>query len=271
VRGPAAHTTTWDYRPGTFTPLSQTERTLPYEPSSAGDAGQRWYDERFYGIVTDIVGTPTELVDADGAIAWRHRPTLWGVDPAPAPGAVHCPLRFPGQYHDAENGLHYNFSRYYDPSTGRYGTPDPLGLAPAPNPRTYVGNPLRWIDPLGLAPYEPERVYDDSEYGKHGSKPRNTSRGVASAAPKDGQAALERSFDPSPDNEAVFRRYGVDYENQEIVVLDRHRYITDKDDKIIKEIYHGHVPDPSTIPSKILTQLKRMGMIDKKFRVLPPP
>ncbi|MFD8463152.1 RHS repeat-associated core domain-containing protein [Streptomyces antimycoticus] len=61
-----------------------------------------------------------------------------------------CPLRFPGQYADPETGLHYNLFRYYDPETARYLTPDPLGLAPADNPHTYVVNPLTWADPLGL-------------------------------------------------------------------------------------------------------------------------
>jgi RHS repeat-associated protein len=266
--------TTWDHQPGTFTPLTQIDQTLPPGPPAgpfpAGDTAQEWFDQRFYGIVTDLLGTPTELVDAAGNITWRPRQTLWGIDTAPPAGDVHCPLRFPGQYCDAESRLHYNFHRYYDPTTGHYGAPDPLGLAPAPNPRTYVENPFRWTDPLGLAPYEPQRVYDDSEYNKHRGASRNTSRGVASPAPKDGQAALDRSFDPSPDNPAVFRRYGVDHGNQEIVVLDRHHFITDKDGKITKEIYHGHVPDPSTIPSQITTQLRRQGMIDKKFRVLPP-
>ncbi|MEV5430217.1 RHS repeat-associated core domain-containing protein [Streptomyces sp. NPDC052701] len=41
----------------------------------------------------------------------------------------------------------------YDPETGRYTSPDPLGLAPAPNPVAYVHNPHTWTDPLGLSPY----------------------------------------------------------------------------------------------------------------------
>jgi len=39
------------------------------------------------------------------------------------------PLRFQGQYHDPESGLHYNRHRYYNPETGRYLTPDPSKLA----------------------------------------------------------------------------------------------------------------------------------------------
>jgi RHS repeat-associated protein len=61
-------------------------------------------------------------------------------------------LRFPGQLHDPETGLHYNNQRYYDPLTGRYLNPDPLGLAPGPDPHAYVTNPTTWTDPLGLNP-----------------------------------------------------------------------------------------------------------------------
>ncbi|WP_205873679.1 HNH endonuclease signature motif containing protein [Mycobacterium camsae] len=38
------------------------------------------------------------------------------------------------------------------PHTARYTTPDPLGLAPAPNPHTYAQNPTTTIDLFGLAP-----------------------------------------------------------------------------------------------------------------------
>ncbi|MEV8058855.1 DUF6531 domain-containing protein [Streptomyces antimycoticus] len=129
-------TTTWDYAPDTYRPLTQTERGPDFS--------------RFHAVVTDPTGTPTELITRDGQLAWQHRTTLWGTPLPTPPDAVDCPLRFPGQYADPETGLHYNHFRYYDPETARYLTPDPLGLAPAPSPQTYVRNPQSWQDPLGL-------------------------------------------------------------------------------------------------------------------------
>ena len=57
----------------------------------------------------------------------------------------------PGQYYDQETGLHYNWFRYYDPSTGRYITSDPIGLAGRPNTYLYANaNPVIFSDPQGL-------------------------------------------------------------------------------------------------------------------------
>jgi RHS repeat-associated protein len=132
---------TWDYQPGAFTPLVQR--------ASWRRAPQDEVDQEFYAIVTDLIGAPAELVGPDGNLAGYQQRTLWGTT-LWKPGGAATPLRFPGQYADPETGLHYNNHRYYDPLTGRYLTPDPLGLAPGPNPHTYVPNPTIATDPLGL-------------------------------------------------------------------------------------------------------------------------
>ncbi|MEU6838596.1 putative T7SS-secreted protein [Streptomyces rubiginosohelvolus] len=143
---------TWDH--DGFRPLTQTERILP------SDLSQGSINERFFTIVTDLVGSPTELIDESGEIAWHARNTLWGVTSWAVHSTTYTPLRFPGQYFDPETGLHYNFHRYYDPEISRYFTVDPLGLVPASNPVAYVGNPHTWADPLGLGPCPPPSLAD---------------------------------------------------------------------------------------------------------------
>lgn len=146
--GGSGRTTVWEWRPGTFRPLSQTERTPLRE------APQEWINEQFYAIVTDLVGTPTEMVDPVGNLAWRPGTILWDASAVQGPKGASCPLRFPGQYHDSETGLNYNYHRYYDPAVGRYESNDPLGLEGGFNPHAYVPNPINWLDPLGLTPCE---------------------------------------------------------------------------------------------------------------------
>ncbi|MFF4692187.1 DUF6531 domain-containing protein [Streptomyces sp. NPDC001307] len=137
-------TLTWDH--DGLTPITQTET------KSLATAPQEIIDQRFFAIVTDQIGTPTELVDEAGTVAWRTRATLWGATTWNKNAHAYTPLRFPGQYYDPETGLHYNYFRYYDPESARYLTQDPLGLLPAPNPAAYVDNPHMFSDPLGLAP-----------------------------------------------------------------------------------------------------------------------
>ncbi|MFE9575344.1 putative T7SS-secreted protein [Nocardia sp. NPDC006044] len=133
-------TTRWQYQPNTHTPITQT-------------TDQDTVDREFYAIVTDLVGTPTELIDPDTAHSAATATTdLWGNTAWTGDAAT--PLRYPGQIHDPETGLHYNLHRTYDPTTGRYLTTDPLGLTASANPSTYPHNPTTWSDPLGLIPNE---------------------------------------------------------------------------------------------------------------------
>ncbi|GGQ01984.1 RHS repeat-associated core domain-containing protein [Streptomyces roseolilacinus] len=138
-------TLTWDY--DGRVPLTQLERrTGALQPSITDQE----VDARFFAIVTDLIGAPTELVDENGGIAWQSRTTVWGTTSWNRGALAYTPLRFPGQYDDPETGLYYNCFRYYDPTIGRYLSPDPLGLDAAPNPVAYVVNPHLWMDPEGL-------------------------------------------------------------------------------------------------------------------------
>ncbi|MGV9250464.1 RHS repeat-associated core domain-containing protein [Streptomyces sp. NPDC003697] len=136
-------TLTWEYEG--HRPLAQYER----KPVS-----QEECDSRFFAIVTDLIGTPTELVSEDGDIVWHTRTSAWGTTAVNADATTYTPLRYPGQYADPETGLHSSYFRHYDPETARFISPDPLGLAPAPNPVAYVPNAQTWLDPLGLTAEE---------------------------------------------------------------------------------------------------------------------
>ena len=61
-------------------------------------------------------------------------------------------IRFQGQWHDVETGLHYNRFRYYDPEVGRFIHQDPIGLLGGFNLYQYAQNPYNWIDLFGLRP-----------------------------------------------------------------------------------------------------------------------
>ncbi|MCZ0994250.1 hypothetical protein O1L44_15675 [Streptomyces noursei] len=178
-RSPYPITLTWDH--DGLRPIAQTER------KSLAQAPQQDIDQRFFAIVTDLVGTPTDLVDEVGTSAWRTQNTVWGATAWTRSSIAYTPLRFPGQYFDPESGLHYNCHRYYAPESGRYASVDPLGLAPASNPVSYVHNPHTWFDQLGLAPegcgrpfpvYRTPKAADAAYERLHGPNPANHQPGV---------------------------------------------------------------------------------------------
>ncbi|KAB8170895.1 hypothetical protein FH609_001805 [Streptomyces sp. 3MP-14] len=113
---PDGSVTSWHWAPGDHRrPLAQTE--------SGG---------RFLAVVTDPDGTPTELVDEFGDVAWRRRATPWGAPTGQGSDTAHCPLGFPGQLYDEETGLFHDYRhghRAYDPADARCLSPvaDPAG------------------------------------------------------------------------------------------------------------------------------------------------
>ncbi len=107
-------------------------------------------------FTTDYLTTPRIGTDEQQNIVWRWESDAYGQEEPEVfldyQGQVrNIRLRFPGQYFDQETQLHYNHYRYYDPTTGRYITSDPIGLAGGLNTYIYANaNPLIFIDPDGL-------------------------------------------------------------------------------------------------------------------------
>jgi len=130
----------YSYLPQYYTPVQMTEATGTYF------------------VHLDHLGSP-RLITANNAnqdLVWKWDSDAFGKTAAleDVDGNaqnVTFNFRFPGQYYDVETGLHYNYYRYYDPSTGRYTRSDPIGLLGGLNTYGYVfGNPIKNYDPNGL-------------------------------------------------------------------------------------------------------------------------
>lgn len=105
-----------------------------------------------YSIVTDYLGTPTDMYDGEGKNTWHTELDIYGrVRTFDGSDISDCPFRYQGQYQDAETGLYYNRFRYYDPEVGSYISKDPIGLAGGnPTLYGYVKDTNGWLDRLGL-------------------------------------------------------------------------------------------------------------------------
>ncbi|CAI8867651.1 RHS repeat-associated core domain-containing protein [Pseudomonas sp. IT-P291] len=133
------HYRSYVYEPGSFRPLALLDG------KGRADACPLYYQ-------LDHLGTPQELTSYGGGVVWSAKYTAHGKLRERSHGdgeRLEQPLRFQGQYFDAESGLHYNRHRYYQPDIGRYLTQNPVKLAAGLNPYRYTWNPIGWVDPLG--------------------------------------------------------------------------------------------------------------------------
>ena len=160
------------YEAGSFVPLAQfvtasvtgietpvwkpTDRYLP-EEDPLQRVPQRTAEARVFYYHCDQIGTPLMMTDDVGDVVWEASYKAWGearkvIERASKAAGItpRNPIRFQGQQEDAETGLSYNRHRYYDTTTGRFISHDPIGLAGGLNLYQYAPNPIQWIDPLGL-------------------------------------------------------------------------------------------------------------------------
>ncbi|WP_428557339.1 RHS repeat-associated core domain-containing protein [Pseudomonas edaphica] len=165
------------YEPDSFRPLALLEGFGPE-------------DTKPFHYQLDHLGTPQELTNPEGEIVWSAHYRAYGEIARLDIRKIDNPLRFQGQYFDAESGLHYNRHRYYNPDIGRYLTPDPVKLAGGINAYRYVPNPTGWVDPLGL----------NSCPGEHGCKSKSEAVDIAKAKVNKGEPKQ-----PASNSEYLFR------------------------------------------------------------------
>ncbi len=123
--------------------------------------------ENIYYYHNDHLGAPRALTNGSGDLVWKGFYAPFGAVNINS-ASIENNLRFPGQYYDTETGLHYNWNRYYDPKTGRYITPDPIGLEGGINPFVYVaGNPVNFADVWGLWGEDVHSGIGNSDYGTY--------------------------------------------------------------------------------------------------------
>ena len=180
-RAERSHTVHYISEPGGFTPLLQARRegSIELKPTTdvkalmavndgqyAQELDPLWNGELDHDIEPfhpteiayyqcDHLGTPQELTDHEGRLAWGAQYKAWGqakevISDAARKAGFTNPIRFQGQYLDEETGLHYNRHRYYDPHSGRFVSSDPVGLQGGLNLHAYAPNPVQYLDPLGL-------------------------------------------------------------------------------------------------------------------------
>ncbi len=105
---------------------------------------------KLYFVHSDGSGQPFLVTNESQEAVWLADNDTFGQS-HPIIEHIEFNLRLPGQYYDAESGLHQNLYRNYDPEVGHYLEPDPLGPVSSNDVFGYANqNPRQFVDPLGL-------------------------------------------------------------------------------------------------------------------------
>ncbi|MDY6903120.1 MAG: RHS repeat-associated core domain-containing protein [Thermodesulfobacteriota bacterium] len=137
---------------GEYDAVGNEIKTYGWQPDTAWGTDPLFLKQgiTYYWYHNNHLGAPQKLTMANGLVVWEARYDSFGSAQVTESGITNN-LRLPGMYYDAETGLCYNYNRYYDPSTGRYLTTDPLGFGLNLYAYCY-NNPHGFVDPLGLCP-----------------------------------------------------------------------------------------------------------------------
>ena len=119
-------------------------------------------EEETFFYLLDQAGTTVGITDESGALVWRADASPF-VTQEGKTGPAEESLKYTGKDRDPATGLYYFNARWYDASTGRFTTKDPI--RDAWNWYQFAwANPLRYVDPSGLIATEDWlTAYDDSD------------------------------------------------------------------------------------------------------------
>ncbi len=114
--------------------------------STDGSGVQTYYDSDGLGSTADLTNSSATRTDG-------YTYDAFGA-PTHSPGSSANPFQFTGQQTDGDSGLQYLRARYYDPTTGRFLSQDPVsGLAQVPQTQNRypyaLNNPTTFDDPTG--------------------------------------------------------------------------------------------------------------------------
>jgi RHS repeat-associated protein len=102
-----------------------------------------------WNVSVDHLNRPVLMTNATKVAMWTAVWQPWGGQHS-FTGTATLDTRFPGQWYQAETGLHYNWHRQYDPTVGRYTQVDPLGFVDGPSVYGYAGGkPQQLVDKDG--------------------------------------------------------------------------------------------------------------------------
>lgn len=253
-----------------------------------------------YYFLTDHLGTVHAVVDTAGSVVEAYEYDAWGnvigvydgSGAAMAQTAIGNRYLWQGREYCWSTGLYYFRARWYDPSSGRWLSKDPIGIHGGLNQYVFCGNnPVMYRDPTGLA-WNPLSVASDAGSAlilAHWNRNQHQEGRV----PQTESQAIKRNWTPMKLSESVFHSQGEGMLNRKYVSPDgRYEAVYDDDgcfdddplnegsynfasprDEPIKHVFLDVLPyyllgnspsDPSTISSRVNVTmqavcLKQMG------------
>lgn len=125
------------------------EKLFPLLRCESSQEDSKDGEKNVFALHIDAVGAVRQATDSRGKVVWSAEYTPLGkanIDPT---SVFSHPFRVVGEYWDEELELGYHRLRYYDPTLGRFLTPDPKDIESGLNLYTFDRNAFEFFDPFG--------------------------------------------------------------------------------------------------------------------------